>query len=81
MNRSEPSCSGRHSPFLIGRDSHGCWVAQQQDGKSGGLFADRTQAIRFAMAENGRHPEDIIMVAGVLELNTQGTAQPQPRAA
>ena len=83
MHRAEPPPSERQSPspFLIGRDSRGRWVVQRQDGMSGGLFVERAAAIRFAMAENGRHPERIIQVAGVLELDTQGAAQLQPRAA
>ena len=71
MKHSEPpsidSCS---KLFLVGKNSRGNWVVQDQDRLCGGLFVDRAQALRFAMFENGRHPESVIMVPGVFELNT-----------
>jgi hypothetical protein len=71
MKHSEPpsieSCS---KLFLVGKNSRGNWVVQDQDRLCGGLFVDRAQALRFAMFENGRHPESVIMVPGVLELDT-----------
>ena len=71
MNKSEPpSPSGSASSlFLVGRDSHGHWVAQDQSGLCGGLFVDRAEALKFAMFENGHRPQAVIMVPGVLELN------------
>jgi hypothetical protein len=54
---------------LIGRNSRGQWVAQQQDGLFGGLFVHRTDALRYALFENGHHPEAIVAIAGCLELN------------
>jgi hypothetical protein len=62
------SCS--KSPlFLIGKDSRGNWVVQDQQGMCGGLFIDRTQALRFAMFENGNRPQAVIMVPGIFELD------------
>jgi hypothetical protein len=55
--------------FLIGRDSKGNWVAQEQNGARGGLFVDRERALKFATSENGNHPPAIVWVSGVLELN------------
>jgi hypothetical protein len=55
--------------FLVGRDSHGHWVARDERGLCGGLFVDRNKAIRFAMDETGRRPQAIRMVAGVLDLD------------
>lgn len=74
MNLSEPPSSERHSlsPFLIGRDSRGRWVVLQQNGKCGGLFVDRAAAVRFAMFENGRRADGILIVSGVLEFDAQG---------
>jgi len=71
MNKGEPpSCSNSKSPlFLIGKDSHGCWVVQDESCLRGGLFIDRAQALKFAMFENGHRPQDVIMVPDVLELN------------
>jgi len=71
MDKGEPPsarCS-KSSLFLIGKDSHGNWVVQDQDGLCGGLFVDRTEALKFAMFENGHRPQAVIMVPGVLELD------------
>ena len=54
--------------FLIGKDSCGHWVARDQAGLCGGLFIGRSEAIRFAMHENGCPSWAVIMVPGVLEL-------------
>ena len=71
MDKGEPpSSSGSKSPlFLIGKDSHGNWVVQDQSGLCGGLFVDRAEALKFAMFENGNRPQAVIMVPGVLELD------------
>jgi hypothetical protein len=45
---------------------------RDQAGLSGGLFINRTEALRFAMLENARHPQAVIMVPGVLEFGTGG---------
>src|SRR4030081_1018334 len=55
--------------FRIGKDSHGNWVVQDQDGLCGGLFVDRAEAVKFAMFENGNRPQAVIMVPGILELD------------
>lgn len=71
MKQTEPplSATAKNPIFLIGRDSHGHWVVQNEKGSCGGLFVDRTQALRFAMFENGNQPQAVIMVPGILELN------------
>ncbi len=77
MKHIEPpsSCpSSKPSLFMIGKDSEGHWVVQDERGRCGGLFVDRTQALRFAMFENGNKPQAVIMVPGVLELNLSGKA-------
>ena len=53
--------------FRIGKDSHGNWVAQDQQGLCGGLFVDRVEALKFAMYENGNCPQAVIMVPGILK--------------
>ena len=72
MKQIEPPsivpCS-RPLHFLIGKDSRGNWVVQDERGLCGGLFVDRTQALRFAMFENGNKPQAVVMVPGVFELN------------
>jgi hypothetical protein len=72
MKQVEPPSiapSSRSLHFLIGKDSRGNWVVQDERGLCGGLFVDRTQALRFAMFENGNKPQAVVMVPGVFELN------------
>lgn len=54
------------------QEQPGQWVVRNQCGSRGGLFVDRTHAIKFAMFESGRRPQAIIMVPGVLELDMSG---------
>jgi hypothetical protein len=56
--------------FMIGRDSRGNWVAQEQSGARGGLFVDRAGALKFAKSECGNYRHAIVWVSGVLELDT-----------
>jgi hypothetical protein len=78
MGQAEPP-SSRSSPisrlFRIGKDSHGNWVAQDQQGLCGGLFVDRAEALRFALFENGHRPQAVIMVPGILELDMNAGPQ------
>ena len=71
MNEGEPPSlsDSESSLFMVGKDSHGNWVAQDKDGLCGGLFVGRAEALKFAMFENGHRPQAVIMVPGVLELN------------
>ena len=66
MKKGEPP--SRSHPMLIGRNSRGQWVVRSLNGLCGGLFVNRTEALRFALFENGHRPEAAIMVNGVLEL-------------
>jgi hypothetical protein len=66
-----PNCS-RSPLFLVGRNSRGNWVVQDQSGLCGGLFVDRAEAVKFAMFENGHRPQAVIMVPGILELDISG---------
>ena len=68
-----PSCL-QPPIFMIGRDSRGNWVAQEQGGARGGLFVDRAGALKFAKFENGNHPHAVVWVSGVLELDTSTSA-------
>jgi len=79
MDKGEPpSLSAlKSSLFLVGRDSHGHWVAQNQSGLCGGLFVDRAEALKFAMFENGNRPQAVVMVPGGLELD-MGAARVTP---
>ncbi len=68
-----PSAEGEPSHrFLVGRDSRGHWVVQDERGLCGGLFVDRNRALRFAMDETGKRPQAIRLVPGILELDMSG---------
>jgi hypothetical protein len=67
-----PSCSAASAIVFIGRNRRGQWVALQQNGLYGGLFVDRTQAIKYALFENGHHPETIIELSRGIELDMRG---------
>nr|WP_271608596.1 hypothetical protein [Bradyrhizobium sp. CCBAU 21359] len=54
---------------LVGRDRAGNWVARERRGAFGGLFISRSQALRYALFENGGHPESIIEVTRAIELD------------
>jgi hypothetical protein len=71
MSKGEPPSAShsKSSLFLIGRNSRGNWVVRDLSGLCGGLFVDRTEALKFAMFENGNRPQAVIMVPGVLELD------------
>jgi hypothetical protein len=60
--------------FMIGKDSQGHWVVQDEQGLYGGLFIDRAEALKFAMFENGNRPQAVVMVPGVFELNMRRNA-------
>jgi hypothetical protein len=70
-----PSCL-QPPVFMIGRDSAGNWVAQEQSGARGGLFIDRARAVKFAKFESGNHPHAVVWVNGVLELNISTATAP-----
>jgi hypothetical protein len=55
---------------MIGQDSRGNWVIQDQSGTRGGLFVDRAEALKFARSENGNQPHAIVIVDGIFELDT-----------
>ena len=68
-----PSCSSAALPLVfIGRNHRGHWVAQEQNGRYGGLFVNRDQAIKYALTENGHHSETIIELSRKIELDMGG---------
>ena len=67
-----PSTARAKSLFRVGRNSRGNWVVQDQSGLCGGMFVNRTEAVKFAMFENGNRPQAVIMVPGILELDMSG---------
>jgi hypothetical protein len=73
--QTEPPSTQPSNTFLVGRDSRGHWVVQDERGLCGGLFVDRNKAIRYAMDETGNRPQAIRMVTGVFELDMSRPAQ------
>jgi hypothetical protein len=69
-----PSCSSPSSIVFIGKNSRGQWVAQEQNGLYGGLFVNRAQAVKYALFENGHHPETIVELSRDIELDMRGKA-------
>jgi len=63
-----PSCSAPSAIVFIGKNRRGNWIAQQQNGLYGGLFVSRAQAVKYALFENGGHPETIIELTREIEL-------------
>jgi hypothetical protein len=74
-----PPCSSASTIVFIGKNSRGNWVAQEQNGLYGGLFVNRVQAVKYALFENGHHPETIIELSREIELDT-GSKLPFPAA-
>ena len=75
-----PSTARAKSLFRVGRNSRGNWVVQDQSGLCGGMFVNRTEAVKFAMFENGNRPQSVIMVPGILELDMSGKPREQNRS-
>ena len=77
-----PSCSSSAFPLVfIGQNHSGQWVAQEQNGRYGGLFVNRAQAIKYALGENGHHPETIVELSREIELDMGGGAPNNRRIA
>lgn len=45
-------CHATPHRFVVGRDPDGHWIARDERGLTGGVFADRSAAIHFAEAES-----------------------------
>jgi hypothetical protein len=67
-----PSCSTTSTIVFIGKNRRGNWIAQEQNGLYGGLFVSRAQALKYALFENGQHPETIVELAREIELDMDG---------
>ena len=75
-----PSCHSASTVVLIGKDSRGYWVAQEQNGLYGGLFVNRAAALKYALFENGHHPETIVELSRGVELDMSGKLRFPDRA-
>lgn len=67
-----PSRSSLSGLVFIGQNRRGHCVAQEQNGLFGGLFVSRAQAVKYALFENGHHPETIVELSRGIELNMGG---------
>lgn len=79
MKQTEPP-SRNSTVVLIGKNSRGNWVAQEQNGLYGGLFINRAEAVRYALFENGHRPEAVVTAANMLELDMGCKFHPSDRA-
>jgi len=48
-----------NSRFTIGRDANGHWIVADVKGLCGGIFADRSAAVHYALAECNYNPGDV----------------------
>src|SRR5262245_37023376 len=78
--KGEPPSTCRAKLFRIGKNSRGNWVVQDQSGLCGGMFVNRTEAVKFARFRNGSRPRPVIMVPVVLELDRPATRIARPPA-
>jgi hypothetical protein len=69
------------SCLYIGQDRFGRWVVRDAQRLCGGLFANQTEAIRFAMYECQRRPQSVIMLPNGLELDGSDPLTPAQRFA
>lgn len=54
--------------FIVGRDGEGRWIARDEQGHAGGVFADRAAAVHFAMMESGHRTDAIRFATSRLSL-------------
>jgi len=40
--------------FWVGRDEKGCWIARGADGREGGVFISREEAMKFVQTARAR---------------------------
>jgi hypothetical protein len=67
---AEPTSRLRVPLFIVGQDSHGNWVVQDQNGSRGGIFVERLDALRYVRSENANRTQIYVAVHGVFELTS-----------
>ena len=81
MKQTEPPSCRSHL-VLIGKNRRGSWVAREQTGLFGGLFVSRAEAVKYALFENGHHPEAIVATSKTFELDMSNrTVSPDSESA
>lgn len=58
-----------NSEFLLGQNSCGEWIAQDKSHRCGGVFADRNEALKYALSMNGNRMQAVTFVCELLELD------------
>lgn len=56
------------STVFVGKNRFGNWVIREQNGIFGGVFASRAQALKYALCENGQHPESILELSREIDV-------------
>jgi len=74
-----PSCNSASTIIFIGKNRRGNWIAQEQNGLYGGLFVSRAEAFKYALFENGHHPETIVELSREIELDMSGAHRASDR--
>ena len=72
--QSEPPSWLRLPLFMVGQDTRGNWMVQDQKGMRGGLFVNREAALRYVRSENGFKPQAVVVVSGGIELDINRNA-------
>jgi hypothetical protein len=54
--------------YVVGRDPNGHWLAVETHGRGGGIFSDRTAALRYAQFETDHRPRAVRMTDRTLRL-------------
>jgi hypothetical protein len=44
-------------------------VVEDESGRYGGIFVDRSEAVRYALFENGHRQHAVMMIPGIMELD------------
>jgi hypothetical protein len=55
--------------FRVGRNSRGDWVVQDDSGRYGGIFVERSEAVKYALFENGHHQQAVMVIPEIIELD------------
>jgi len=79
MIQLKPASNVKTPVFVVGQDSRGNWVARDQSGTRGGLFVDRTQALRYVRSENEDRMQIVVIAAGPVELDMTGNRAAPPQ--
>ncbi|WP_426411814.1 hypothetical protein [Bradyrhizobium ganzhouense] len=70
-----PSCKPVPLTVFVGTNRFGNWVALEQNGIFGGIFVNRAQAFKYALRENGHHPETIVELSPEIELDISASPE------